>query len=423
MIDEALTWYDKTADRGGGFDICTGPHVCDVAVVGGGLAGLTTALELQRLGQSVVLLEAEKIAGGASGRNGGFVSNGFAESWTAIIARVGLAAAQNLHALSKQGTEFVRATIAAHDPAIKMGDGWMVVQRHPDSGSLKAYGQALARDFGEQISYLDRVELRKHLDSASYHAALASGHAFHIHPLRYAVLLARLATGAGARIFENSKVLQIDKSNGIFKLATAQAQIRARDVVFCVSSLDRHIHRPTGRAVLPVATYIAVTEPLRQTAIQTRAAIADTRRAGDYYRLIDEGRILWGGKITTRISKPSGLAEEMKRQMLAVYPQLGNPRIDYAWAGLMGYALHKMPLIGRDRHGPWYATAFGGHGLNTTAMAGLLLAQAIARGDDTYQQFAPYGPRYAFGLLGRAGVQASYWAMQVLDRLDEWRGS
>jgi glycine/D-amino acid oxidase-like deaminating enzyme len=107
--------------------------------------------------------------------------------------------------------------------------------------------------------------------------------------------------------------------------------------------------------------------------------------------------------------------------MLSVYPQLGNPRIDFAWAGLMGYALHKMPLIGRDHDGYWFATAFGGHGLNVTAMAGLLIARAIAGDDDAYRRFAVYTPRWAGGVLGRAGVQASYWWMQLRDRLDEAR--
>ncbi len=87
----------------------------------------------------------------------------------------------------------------------------------------------------------------------------------------------------------------------------------------------------------------------------------------------------------------------------------------------MGYALHKMPLIGRDLEGQWFATAFGGHGLNTTAMAGGLIARAISSGDDAYRRFTPFAPRWVFGQLGRFGVQGSYWWMQAKDRLDEAR--
>jgi gamma-glutamylputrescine oxidase len=131
--------------------------------------------------------------------------------------------------------------------------------------------------------------------------------------------------------------------------------------------------------------------------------------------------LLWGGRITTQVSEPSRLAEQMKGDMLATYPQLGNPRIDYSWAGLMGYALHKMPLIGKDKEGQWFATAFGGHGMNTTAMAGQLLARAIADGDDEYRRFAPFTPLWAGGQLGRIGVQSTYWWMQLRDKIDEAR--
>ena len=151
--------------------------------------------------------------------------------------------------------------------------------------------------------------------------------------------------------------------------------------------------------------------------------MSDTRRASNYYRLIDAARILWGGQITTQVSEPTQLAESMKRDMLSTFPQLGNPRIDYSWAGLMGYALHKMPLIGRDTQGQWFATAFGGHGMNTTAMAGQLVARAIAGGDDEYRRFAPFAPVWAGGQLGRLGVQTSYWWMQLRDRLDEARSA
>ena len=131
--------------------------------------------------------------------------------------------------------------------------------------------------------------------------------------------------------------------------------------------------------------------------------------------------MLWGGAITTRVSEPARLAARMSQDIVSVFPSLGSPKIDYAWAGLMGYARHFMPLIGTDGQGQWWATAFGGHGLNTTAMGGILMARAIAARDDEYKRFAPFGPQWAGGPFGRIGVQAGYWTMQLKDRLDEWR--
>jgi gamma-glutamylputrescine oxidase len=358
------------------------------------------------------------VACGASGRNGGFVSNGFALGIDDVATQVGADAARGLYALSKLGTEYVRGEVAATD---KMGDGWMVAVRHNDGGGLHRYGEGLASGFGEEMQLLSVVETRVRLNSERYFQGVHFPKAFHIHPLRYALSLADKARKLGAQIFEHSAVLTVEKVGASFLLNTAQGQVTAQHVVHCVSSTGRSVHKRSGRAVLPVATYVAVTEPLQQNAINTSAAISDTRRAGDYYRLIDEGRILWGGRITTKVAKPSHLAERMKGDMLSTYPTLGNPRIDYAWAGLMGYAIHKMPLIGRDAEGQWFGTAFGGHGLNTTAMAGVILARAIAEGDDAYRQFAPYAPKWAYGQLGRLGVQGSYWMMQLRDKLDESR--
>lgn len=112
----------------------------------------------------------------------------------------------------------------------------------------------------------------------------------------------------------------------------------------------------------------------------------------------------------------------MRGDITSVYPQLGTPTIDYAWPGQMAYALHKMPIITRLERGLWVMTAFGGHGLNTTAMAGRLIARAISRRDDRFRLFSDFGPRWAGGPLGQVGVQMSYWGMQMRDRMDELKG-
>ena len=417
-----LTWYEATANRGPGRAALTGPVEAETCVIGGGLAGLTTALELARRGVSVALLEARRMAWGASGRNGGFVSSGFAWGADRIAAHVGLDAARGLYNLSRHGTEYVRREIAEGDVSIKMGEGWLSCIRYDNAGEKRAEVAAKTHGFGQEKQFFDTARTRALVDSKRYFQSSLDPTAFHMHPLRYALMLARKAETAGARLYEGSAVKAVMREGSGFRVRTAAGELRCKSVVYCVSSLDRKLHAATGRAVLPVATYIAVTEPLRQDVIRTRSAISDSRRAGNYFRLIDEGRLLWGGAITTRVSEPSRLAERMKQDMLAVFPSLGDPRIDYAWAGLMGYTRHFMPLIGTDGQGQWWAAAFGGHGMNTTAMGGILLARAIAAKDDEYRRFAAFGPQWAGGPFGRVAVQAGYWAMQMRDRFDEWRG-
>jgi gamma-glutamylputrescine oxidase len=415
------TWYEATVSRGDPRPSVSGPITADVTVIGGGLAGLTAALELQRKGKQVVLLEAKRLAWGASGRNGGFVFNGFARAISEVAQAAGLDAAKALYALSKEGTELVRDMVACLAPAAQMGDGVLVALRVDDLASLERRREMMARDFDEPLEIKSSEETRALLNSPRYYQSILQPRAFHIHPLRYALALARETERLGARLYERSPALAVEKHHGGFAVSTAAGSIRSEHVVHCVSALDRRIHPETGRAILPVATYIAVAAPCEQNAIRTSLAAADTRRAGNYFRLIDKGRILWGGKITTRVEEPQHLADAMKRDMVSVFPQLGNPPIDYAWSGLMGYALHKMPLIGRSADGQFYAVAFGGHGVNTTAMAGLLVARAIAEKDEDYRRFAAFGPRWAGGPFGRFGVQGSYWAMQFRDVLDESR--
>lgn len=412
------TWYEATAQRGQTRAPLKGEIEADVCIVGGGLAGLTTALEIARRRKRVVLLEAKTLAWGASGRNGGFVSNGFAESLDNISLKTGIEGAKALFNLSRLGTDFVRKEIAG-EKGIKGGDGWIAARRYENGAALKIYRERLEQVFSDQREFLDTEETRARLNSRRYFQSLYDPSAFHVHPLRYALLVARRAEIEGAMLHEQSPAVEISGSSGNWTVRIGGGSVRAAHVVHTVSSLDRTIHAASGRGVLPVATYVVVTESLQQDAIRTQSAVSDSRRAGNYFRLVGEGRILWGGAITTRLSAPTRLAERMRGDMLSVFPQLGRPRVDFAWAGLMGYARHKMPVIGGDGQGQWWATAFGGHGMNTTAMAGILLARAIAEGDDEYKRFAPFVPQWVGGPLGRAAVQASYWWMQLRDRLDE----
>lgn len=417
----ASTWYEATASRGAARPRLAPKSAADVCVIGGGLAGLTTALELARRGTSVVLVESGRIAWGASGRNGGFVSNGFALSMGDVAARAGRDTARALYRLSCLGTEFVRDEIAGGDRSIKMGDGWISAIRYDSAAGKQAEVSTALRDFAIDKAYLDTAQTRALLATNRYFQSSYDASAFHMHPLRYALMIASKAEAAGAKLFENSRATGVTRTGSGYVVRTASGDVTCRHVVYCVSSLDLTLHRATGRAILPVATYVAVTAPMTQDVIRTRSACSDSRRAGNYYRLVDEGRLLWGGAITTRASEPARLAERMKRDMLSVFPDLGNPRIDYAWSGLMGYTRHFMPLIGGDGQGQWWATAFGGHGMNTTAMGGMLLARAIAAKDDEYRRFAPFTPEWAGGPFGRAAVQLGYWGMQIRDRIDERR--
>src|SRR5690606_26679211 len=168
----------------------------------------------------------------------------------------------------------------------------------------------------------------------------------------------------GVRIYEDSAVTHAALDGAVKRLGTGQGQVDARTVVLATGGYTDAIVPALRRAMQPIATYIMVTEPLGeriQDAIRSTAAIGDDRRAGNYYRVLDGGRIGWGSRITTRVSDPPDLAESLRRELLSVYPQLAGVQVESAWSGRMAYARHLMPQIGQLTQDVWYCTAFGGH--------------------------------------------------------------
>jgi gamma-glutamylputrescine oxidase len=396
----------------------------DIAVIGGGLAGLSAALQMSRAGKKVVVLEAESIGFGASGRNGGFVSPGFATGGDAIAARAGRDVAKTLHKMSIEGVEFVRQNITALKiEEARLSPGIMSVRRYDDGDSLKHYADELYRDYDYKLDFHTTAETRNILNSRRYFQSVTDPNAFHIHPLNYLRALGREIERLGGRIFEHSRVVQLlDHGDGKL-VKTAEGQVKAGAVLITTGGYTDGLVGQIKRAYLPIATYVMVSEEapeLIASAIRTTSAIGDNRRAGDYYRVIDGGRrLLWGGRITTRAADTPGVVRELRNEMVGTYPQLASLKTELAWSGLMSYARHLMPQIGQLDRATWYCTAFGGHGLNTTAIGGKVVAEAICGQSDRYKLFEKFGLVWAGGAAGLAAAQLTYWKLQMQDWLAE----
>ena len=414
------TYYRRTMTDPAERSALKGREECDTVIVGGGLAGLTTALQLARAGQSVIVLEAESVGFGASGRNGGFVGAGYATGSDEIARIAGKEAARKLHMMSIEGMDFVRDTIRelAIDDARPI-PGIMSVLRYDDAADLKAYADGLRRDYGYELEFMERDRVRSVLKSERYFQALRDGRAFHMHPLNYLRAVAREIERLGGRIFEGSPARSVDLDGAQKRVATAGGEVFARHVVFTTGGYTGALLGALKRAFLPIATYVMVSEEapdMIASAIATSDAIGDNRRAGDYYRVIDGGkRLLWGGRITTRAASTEALVKELRAEMVGTYPQLAGLKTELAWSGLMSYARHLMPQIGKMRDGVWYCTAFGGHGLNTTAIGGKVIAEGILGETERYKLFEPFGLVWAGGLAGLAVAQLTYWKLQAQD--------
>jgi gamma-glutamylputrescine oxidase len=411
------TWYAATAVPHPERERLTFDLDVDVCVVGGGLAGLCVAREVARRGWSVAVLEARRVAWNASGRNVGFVLPGFSEMPEGIISRVGKARAKALWGLSQAGVEYVRNTIAETKmPGVDPADGWLFVSKSDRPKQLSALAALLRDELNTDVEIWPAELTRAKLKTTRYFQAIHFPTAFHIHPLNYALGLAAAAEAAGVRIFENTPALSIDPAGVRKRIVTPSARVRAAQVVLAGNVHLGAVMPDIAKTLLPIRTYVMTTEPLGERvldAIDYRGAVSDGEGADNHYRVTPDGRLMWSGRVTMWPGNPRRYGKRLRRDIRRVYPQLGKVEISHAWSGTLGKAVHKMPQIGEVSPGLWLASAFSGHGLNTTAMAGEIIARAIVENDETWKLFAPYELVWAGGAAGRAATQIAYWVKRI----------
>lgn len=393
---------------------------CEVCIIGGGFAGLATALGLVERGvRDIVLLEAQQIGHGASGRNGGFVFGGFSLDNAALLAQLGPQRARQLYGLTLDAVALIRRRIQRYQISCDLNDsGVLLANWFDDDALLARQREVMLREFGVDWEPWSREQTRAALHSERYFGALHEKNAFHFHPLKYAQGEAAVLAAQGVRICEQTRALSIDSSAAEKVVRSAHGTVRARQVVVCCGGYIEKLYPALGRSVLPIATYVMATAPLGERladAMGTAAAVYDTRFAFDYYRPLADTRLLWGGRISIRERKPAAVAALLYRDMLKVYPQLAGVAVEHAWSGLMSYAQHKMPQIGRLPDGLWYAMGFGGHGVAPTTLAGEVVAQAIAQQQPLPAGLERYGLPPSFGPLGLLAAQCAYWYYELRD--------
>jgi glycine/D-amino acid oxidase-like deaminating enzyme len=400
----------------------------EVCIVGAGFAGLATALGLLERGvKDVVVLEAERVGFGASGRNGGFVFGGYSLDNADLLAQLGPERARAAYALTRDAVELIRQRIARHAIDCDAVEGGALLANWFDDDALLRRQQRLMEEhFGVHWRFVPKAELdERWVRSARYSAGLLEPDAFHFHPLKYALGEAAAIESLGGRIHEGARVRSITPHGGGMRVETAHGRVSARHVVVAGGGYLARLVPMLERAMLPIATYVMATEPLGDTLhalLPSRAAVYDTRFAFDYYRRLDDTRLLWGGRISVRERSAPDIARFLRHDMLKVFPSLRAARVDFAWGGTMSYARHKMPQIGRLAQGPhsglWYALGFGGHGVAPTTAAGEIVARAIGEGSALPAGFERYGLARMWRPAGLLAAQASYSWLHWKDR---WR--
>lgn len=394
----------------------------DVCVIGGGLAGLTVAREVARRGWSVGVLEAKRIAWNASGRNTGFVLPGFAAEPEAIITRVGNEQARLLWSLAEAGADYVRNTIAETKmPGADLVEGgWLQISKTDNAQAMIDRADLLAQEFGADVEFWPAERVRAELKSPRYFGAIYFRRGFSIHPLNYALGLAAAAEAAGARIFEETPAIEIDPAGVRKRITTPSARVRASHVVLAGNMHIGALMPQLAATLVPISTYIITTAPLGDAlreSITFKGAVSDGELADNHYRVVGGDRLMWSGRCTLWEGNPRGYIKTLLGDIARAFPQLGKVEAEYAWTGMLGNTVHRMPQIGELSSGLWLLSGFGGHGLNTTAMGGEIIARAIIDSDQTWRSFSPYELVWAGGRTGKATVQSYYWYFRTREQI------
>jgi gamma-glutamylputrescine oxidase len=386
--EHARSYYAASANGLAPFPALTDDLVADVCVIGGGFTGVNTAIELAQRGLSVILLEARRIGWGASGRNGGQLIRGIGHDVSGFAKYVGIDGVRYLERAGVESVELVGQRIREHDIECDLRWGFCeLANTQAQFTAFKGEQQRLVdAGYAHETRLVGPEQIREQVVNAGVYAGglvdMGSGH---LHPLNLVLGEARLAQTLGVQIFEQSPVLELIHGSTV-QVRCASGTVRAGSLVLgCNAHLDELEPKLSGK-VLPAGSYIIATEPLAPDVaarlIPQNLALCDQKVGLDYYRLSADRRLLFGGACHYSGRDPADIAAYMRPQMLKVFPQLADVRIDYQWGGKIGITANRFPQVGRLRQQPnvFYAQGYSGHGLNVTHWCAKLLSEAIHAG-------------------------------------------
>ena len=401
-----------------------GSERADVCVIGGGYTGLSAALNLAEQGLDVVLLEAERIGFGASGRNGGLVGSGQRKDALEMEEQFGYARSRQFWEFAEAAKAEIRERVAKHDIDCDLQYGQLEgVHKQSYVGHAEKYAAALAERYDyPHARALSREETRSMVATDKFLEGLLDTKAMSLHPLNYALGIARAASAAGVRLYENSRVTGYTRSDPT-TVSTAHGQVQVSYIVLaCNGYLDKLEPRVAGK-IMPINNFMLATEPLgaarAQQLIKDRICVHDTRFVVDYFRMSDDQRLLFGGGENYRSGFPRDIAAFVRPYMLRLFPQLDDLDIDYAWGGTLSVTVNRLPHLGRLQPNVFFAHGYSGHGIALSNFSGKIIAEAIAGTAGRFDVMASL-PTYTFPggtMLRYPGMVLGMFYYSLKDRL------
>lgn len=411
------SYYADTVDLLAPFPTAQGTLNCDVCVVGAGFTGLSAAYHLAQRGYDVIVLDAQRVGFGASGRNGGQVSMGQRLDQEELEAMVGDDHARQLWDIGAQAVDLVRDLTKRDEIQTQFHDGVIhAVHRSRSQQHCEHHVEHMCSKYGyDKIRLLDKDECRHLVNSPAYHGGTLDMGSGHVNPLELALGLARLAASSGARIFEQSKVTDIAESEPAI-VRTKAASIKARYVVLGCNGYLGTLQKHVAQRVMPINNFIVSTKPMdpkaQEILIRNNYAVADSKFVINYFRFSDDHRLLFGGTESYGYRFPANIADAVRKPMAEIFPQLEGAEIEHAWGGTLGITMNRMPHYERIGGNILSLSGFSGSGVALGTLSGQIAAETIAGQAERFDIMAkvptktfPGGPMFRTPLL----VLAMLW--------------
>lgn len=385
------TYYAATANDPTRYPQLEGDASADICVVGGGFSGVATALTLAERGYSVVLLEANVIGWGASGRNGGQVIGGISGEHT-IKKQLGEAGARMLREFHYRGNDIIEERVARYAISCDLKRGWLEAAARPRhfTALRRYYEDLVAEGHGAELELIAPDAFGSVLGTTIYHGGLLDRRSGHVHPLNLLAGEARAAAALGVKIHEGSVVLDIGGGAKPFA-RTAHGRVQAGAIVLACESGHPFDRGRLRGAMFPTGSYIVATEPLDETTareINPRdLAVCDSNTVLDYFRLSADRRMIFGGRCNYSNRDPRDIAGTLRPRLVEIFPQLANTRIAHAWGGRIAITLNRAPMIGRLEPNLYYMQGYCGHGVNATHIAAEVVSDAICGTTEKFDLF------------------------------------
>ena len=390
------SYYEASVVRRALEPALQGAVSADVVVVGAGFAGLSAAIEMAQQGLSVVVLEADRVCSGASGRNGGQAIVGFSSGQAPFEQQLGASEARQAWDMTVEAIALIDERIARFGIDCDRVSGYLYVADSARKARLLEHDmKTLQRDYGFASELATGKDTQRLIGSKRYCAAAFEPVSGHLHPLKYGLALADAARSLGVRIFEYSAVKELQRGANL-QARTAAGVVKAEFAVLAGNCTLRE-HGPrvapeiTPR-IMPVGTYMVATAALDpalcQRLIPSNASACDNNFILDYFRFSADHRMLFGGGVSYSTMTPRRLAQSMGARLCQVFPELKSVPLDYVWGGFVDISMNRAPDFGRLGDNLYYLQGFSGHGVALTGLAGRLVAQAVAGQAGRFDVFA-----------------------------------